>query len=213
MSGWLGALPALLQGGASLYGAYTANQAGRQQQQAAQQAAAQQQAATGQQLNLLAQIYNQNRADAAPFRQAGTQAVGQFAAEAARPFQETPGYQFVQNEAQRAVLANASSRGLVNSGAVLRALQDRSASLADQTYGNYMNRLASLSGLGQTAAGQTMAAGQGYGGQASGVIGGGTQAVNNFLTGGAGAQASGMVQGANALMGGANNILSYWAGR
>lgn len=207
MSGWLGPL---IQGATSLYGAYTANQAGNRQAQAAQQAAAQQQGATAQQVNLLQQIYNQNRADATPFRQAGTQAVGQFAAEAARPFTETPGYQFAQQEAMRGVLANASSRGLVNSGSVLRALQDRSVNLADQTYGNYMNRLAALSGIGQTAAGQGMAAGQSFGGQAAGAMQQGVGAANNFMTAGAGAQASGMTQGANALMGGANNLLAYW---
>jgi hypothetical protein len=208
MSGWLGPL---IQGATSLFGAYTANQAGRQQQQAAQQAMAQQQGATDQQLNLLTQIYNQNRADNAPFRQAGTQAVGQYAAQVAQPFQQTPGYQFTQDEAMRGVMANASARGLVNSGSVLRALQDRSANIADQTYGNYMNRLAALSGIGQTATGQGMAAGQGFGGQASGVIGQGTQAANNFMTQGAGAAAGGQINAANALMGGANNLLSYWS--
>jgi hypothetical protein len=211
MSGWLGPL---IQGATSLYGAYAANQAARTQANAAQQAAVQQQGATDQQLNLLQQIYNQNRADQAPYRAAGQQAVGQYAAQAAMPFQQTPGYQFTQDEAMRGVMANASARGLVNSGATLKALQDRAASLADQTYGNYMNRLAALSGIGQTATGATGAMGQGYAQGAAGVIGQGTSAANNYLTQGAGAIASGQNQAANALMGGANNLLSYWsAGR
>lgn len=210
MSGWLGPL---IQGATSLYGAYSANQAANRQNNAAQQAMAQQQGATDQQLNLLTQIYNQNRADAAPYRAAGQQALGQYAANVSMPFTQTPGYQYTQDEAMRAVMANQSARGLVNSGSTLRALQDRAANLADQNYGNYMNRLAALTGIGQTATGQGMAAGQGYGGQASGVIGQGTSAANNYLTQGAGALASGQNQAANALMGGANNILSMWYGR
>lgn len=208
MSGLLGPL---IQGATSLYGAYTANQAGQQQQRAAQQAAAQQQGATDQQVNLLTQIYNQNRQDNAPFRQAGMQGLAQYAGQVAQPFQQSPGYQWTQDEAQRAVMANQSARGLVNSGSTLRALQDRSANLANQEYGTYMNRLASLAGMGQTATGQGMAAGQSYGGQAAGAIGQGVSASNMFNTQGAGAAASGQVQGANALMGGANNLLSYWS--
>jgi hypothetical protein len=210
MSGWLGPL---IQGAASLYGAYTADRNGQRMSGTAQNAANATQAATDQQLNLLTQIYNQNRADAAPYRAAGQQALGQYAANVAMPFTQTPGYQYTQDEAMRAVMANQSARGLVNSGSTLRALQDRAANLADQNYGNYMNRLAALTGIGQTATGQGMAAGQGYGGQASGVIGQGTAAANNFLTQGAGALASGQNQAANALMGGANNILSMWYGR
>lgn len=82
--------------------------------------------------------------------------------------------------------------------------------IADQTYGNYMNRLAALSGIGQTAVGQGQQAAQTYGTAGSGVIGQGTQATNQFLTAGAGAAASGQNQAANALMGGANNLLSYY---
>jgi len=40
----------------------------------------------------------------------------------------------------------------------------------------------------------------------------GTQASNNYLTAGAGAAASGQNQAANALMGGAGNLLSYYLG-
>jgi hypothetical protein len=211
MSGSLSWIAPLLQGGASLYGAYTANQAGRTQANAANQAAQTQANSTNAQLNLLAQMYNQSRDDMAPYRSAGQAGLGAYAANLAQPFQQTPGYQFLQNEAMRGVMANQSARGMVNSGATLRALQDRAAGIADQSYGQYMNRLAALSGIGQTAAGQGASAAQGYGGQAAGVMGQGAQAQNQFLTQGAGALASGQNQAANALMGGANNLLSYWS--
>ena len=210
MSGALSWIAPLAQAGASIYGAYTANQAGQAQQRAAQQAITQQQGATDAQMNLLSQMYNQNRADAAPYRAAGQAGLDAYAANLSGDFRNTPGYQFAQSEGMRGVMANQAANRMVNSGATLRALQDRSMGIADQTYGNYMNRLAALSGIGQTAVGQGQQAAQTYGTAGSGVIGQGTQATNQFLTAGAGAAASGQNQAANALMGGANNLLSYY---
>lgn len=210
MSGALSWIAPLVNAGASIYGAYTANQAGRRQQQAAQQAGQQQQASTDAQMNLLAQMYNTNRADAAPYRAAGQAGLEAYAGNLSQPFQQTPGYQFMQNEGMRGVMANAAANRMVNSGATLRALQDRSMGIADQTYGQYMNRLAALSGIGQTAVGQGQQAASGYGTAGAGVLGQNAQAQGQYLTGGAGAAASGQNQAANALMGGANNLLSYY---
>lgn len=211
MSGSMSWLAPVLQGASSLFGAYTANRAGQQQANAANQAAQMQANTTNAQTNLLAQMYNQSRDDMAPYRAAGQAGLGGYMENLSQPFDQTPGYQFMQNEAMRGVMANAASRGLVNSGATLRALQDRAAGLADQTYGQHMNRLAAAAGLGQTAVGQGAAAGQNYAGTAANVMGQGTAASNNLLTQGAGALASGQNQAANALMGGVNNLLSYYA--
>lgn len=185
---WTSLIGPLLTAGTSIYGAMQANRAGERQANAARDAAAAQQATAGNQLSMLA-----------PWRQAGERGLNLFADQVAQPFQQSPGYQFAYDEAMRGVMQNQAARGLVGSGSTLRALQDRGAGLASQEYGNYMNRLAALSGLGQTAAGQ-----------GAGFMGQGTAAANNFLTAGAGAQASGQVQGANALMGGANNLLTYF---
>lgn len=185
---WTSLLGPLISAGASIYGATQASRAGQTQANAANNAAAMQQQATQNQLAMLA-----------PWRQAGERGLNLFADQVAQPFQQSPGYQFTYDEAMRGVMQNQAARGLVGSGSTLRALQDRGAGLASQEYGNYMNRLAALSGLGQTAAGQ-----------GAGFVGQGAQAANNYLTAGAGAQASGQVQGANALMGGANNLLSYY---
>ena len=238
MSGWLGALgqiaPALIQGGAAIYGANQANRAGQTQNNAAVQAAQlqanaynqanQQQANTTQaQTNLLAQMYNQNRADQSPYRDAGQQALGGYMQNLSGDFRNTPGYQFMQNEGMRGVMANAAANRNVNSGATLRALQDRSMGIADQTYGQYMNRLGSVMGMGQNAAAQTGNAASSYGQTAAGVMGQGQTAQNNLLTGGAGVQgnyltqgagalANGQNQAANTLMGGAGNLLSYYMG-
>ena len=213
MSGALSWLAPLASAGASIYGAYQANRSGQQQQQAATQAGQLSANATNAQTNLLAQMYNQTRADQAPYRAAGQQGLEAYTQNLSQPFQQTPGYQFMQNEGQRAVMANAAQRGLVNSGGTLRALQDRGMGIADQTYGQYMNRLAALSGIGQTAAGQgAQAAGQ-YGQAASNVMGQGAQTQGQYLTAGAGAAAGGQNAASNALMGGANNLLSWYMGK
>lgn len=232
MSGALSWLAPLAQAGASIYGAYSANQAGKSQQQAAQQAAQAQAQATQQasqvqqqgndaQLNLLSQMYNTNRADAAPYRAAGQAGLDAYQQNLGADFRQTPGYQYQQSEGMRAVMANAAANRNVNSGATLKALQDRGMNIADQGYGQYMNRLAALSGIGQTAVGQGQQAATSYGQSASNAIGQnsaalgqygmqGTQASNNYLTAGAGAAASGQNQAANALMGGTNNLLAYY---
>ena len=57
-----------------------------------------------------------------------------------------PGYQFRQEEGQRAVERAASARGFNRSGNVLAALQQRSQDLAAQEYGNIINRLSGLAG-------------------------------------------------------------------
>ena len=78
-----------------------------------------------------------------------------------------PGYEFVQSEAMRGVMSNASALGGVRSGGTLKALQDRSSSIADQQYGTIFNRLAGIAQggqqvpLGQYAAIGASAIGQG----------------------------------------------------
>lgn len=56
----------------------------------------------------------------------------------------------------------ASASGSVLSGAQSQALAGYAGDLASQTYGNYVNQLNSMSGYGQTAAGNIQTAGQNY---------------------------------------------------
>jgi len=65
-------------------------------------------------------------------------------------FKQGTGYQNILRSAMEGVTANSAARGLLNSGAALRAYQDRSADLADRTYQNY---LAQVLGGAQTATG------------------------------------------------------------
>jgi hypothetical protein len=107
--------------------------------------------------------YQQQRADVAPWRDTGGQALGatadllglngQDAANAAMGnFQQSPGYQWSMDQGMRAVDAGAAARGMLRSGATLKAEQTFGTGLADQEFSNYYARLAGLSGQGLTAA-------------------------------------------------------------
>lgn len=75
---------------------------------------------------------------------AATTAMGKFTA--------SPGYQYQVDQGLRAVDAGAASQGIVRSGATLKAEQTLGNNLANQDFGNYINRLNSLSTLGESAA-------------------------------------------------------------
>lgn len=64
----------------------------------------------------------------------------------------TPGYQFQLGQGMQAIDRSAAARGGLMSGATIKAAQRYGTGLASQEFGNYANRLASLIGLGQTAA-------------------------------------------------------------
>jgi hypothetical protein len=109
------------------------------------------------------QALTQQRNDLAPFRTAGTAAVGdasdllglngQDAATAAMgKFQQSPGYQFSRDQGLRAVDAGASATGMLRSGATIKAEDAFGTGLADQEFGNYYNRVKGLADLGETAA-------------------------------------------------------------
>ncbi len=126
--------------------------------------------------------FQETRADLAPWRTIGAQALGQYAdmlgvprapgAEvAAAPdrsaFFESPGYQFRLGEGVKAVERSAAARGSLQSGAAMKAVQRYGEGLASQEYGPYMDRLAGLAGAGQQAVTQTGV----FGAQAAGARG------------------------------------------
>ncbi len=107
----------------------------------------------------------------------------------------TPGYQFRLQEGINALDRGAAARGLSLSGAQLKGVQGYGEGMASQEYTNYMNRLASLAGLGQQAAGTTGQYGINYANQA----GQNTMAAGN-------ARASGYINQANAFTGGVQGV-------
>jgi hypothetical protein len=73
-------------------------------------------------LALQERMFEQGRADLAPWRQAGGQAIGQGLAmlQPGYDYTASPGYQFRFNEGQRAVDSSAASKGQLFSGGTLK---------------------------------------------------------------------------------------------
>lgn len=78
------------------------------------------------------------------------QSPSQMAMTERRGFQETPGYQFQVQEGEKGVLNNLSALGMRDSGAALKSLTNYRMGVANQEYGNYLNRLAGVAGMGQS---------------------------------------------------------------
>lgn len=159
-------------------------------------------------------MYDTQREDAAPWRQAGGVALGQLASGdvfGEGGFQADPGYQFRMSEGMKAINSNAAARGGVNSGATLKALarygQDFASNEYNNAYGRQYNRLSALAGFGQGANQQVSNAGTNYANAVSGnQIGLGNAAASNIMgqTGRMGDFIQGAMQaGAKAAGGGA----------
>jgi hypothetical protein len=196
--GWVGPL---VNAGLGAWGASQASNA----QTAGYQQAAQ---TANNALQLQGQIYNQNRADLAPWRQYGQAGLAQFANSIGPSFQQSPGYQFAMDQGVRALDRSAAARGSLDSGAQRMALTRFGQGLANQEYGNYQNRLAALAGIGQTAAGQGVQAGMGFGGAAMT----GANALGNIQANAGTAQAQGNLAFTNAIRSGVNGLVDYWGG-
>jgi len=147
---------------------------------------------------------DQQRADLAPWRTTGGQANtasadllglnGQDAATAAfGNFHTSPGYQWSFDQGMRGVDAGAAAKGMLRSGATLKAEQTFGTGLADQEFTSYYNRLFDMSHIGESAA--------------AGGADTARQASNSALAAG-NAQSSIYGNTASGLGGIANNLLS-----
>jgi hypothetical protein len=235
MSGslWSYAIPAAIGLGTAYLGSQSAKKAASTASEASERAAETTSAASERAAELAAaasnraidaqlQMFQQGREDLAPFRASGLRGLAGVEANIGPSFQESPGYQFAVGEGINAIDRGASARGMLNSGARLRELSRYGTGMANQEYGNYQNRLAALAGLGQTATGQGVAAGQNaasgignaamQGGAAQGnaYMQGGTAAGNAILQGGQ-AAAQGITGGTNAMFGGLNAGLGMYS--
>lgn len=166
-------------------------------------------------------MYDQTREDQAPWREAGTQALGQIGAGLASggdfnrsftmaDFQKDPGYDFRLNQGLDAVQGSRAARGSMLSGSTLKALSDYGSNYASSEYGKAydrfnndrtqrFNRLSTVAGIGQTATNNVGTAG--------------IYTANNVgsnMMGAANAQAAGYVGQANAINGGASNLQSLY---
>ncbi|MEX0319019.1 MAG: hypothetical protein AB3N21_13760 [Ruegeria sp.] len=116
-----------------------------------------------------------------------------------RGFQETPGYKFALEQGIDAIDASAASRGNLFSGATLKAQQRHGIGLANQEYGNFLNRLTGGASQGQASAANIANAGVNFTSGAESALG----RIGN-------AQAAGAIAGGNAFTGGISNALGTW---
>ncbi|GAA5075440.1 hypothetical protein [Lysobacter panacisoli] len=131
------------------------------------------------------EVYDRVKPVAAPATGAG---VSTTQAQAFDRFRNQPGYQFGLTEGVRALDSSAAASGGLFSGKAGKALTQFGQNYADQQgYSPYMNRLASLAGIGQTATNQNNALGQATAGN-----------VGNALMNAGNARASGIAGSANA---------------
>lgn len=77
----------------------------------------------------------------------------QVANKAFQNFQDSSGYQYQLNQGLGAVNSNAYATGMGNSGATLKALQDRGNQLANMSITGYLGQLTGQQGVGQNAKG------------------------------------------------------------
>lgn len=90
-------------------------------------------------------------------------------------FFTSPDYQFRQDEQMRALTARNAALGIQDSGAAQRSALQLSGNLASSEFNNYANRLASLAGVGQTAAHNQVAAGANFANSMGNVLGNNAQ--------------------------------------
>lgn len=195
--------------GAAVVGGVASNMAANKQAGAANNAA-----------NAQLTAAQQARADQAPWRQAGVTALGQLGELTATggdlnrnfsmsDFQADPGYQFRMDQGMKALQGTAAAKGGLLSGGAAKASLEFAQGLGSQEYQNAFgrfeaqnndryNRLASLAGLGQTAA------------STSGQFGlAGAAGYGNYATQGANAQAAGYIGMGNAINSGVSNWMDY----
>lgn len=154
MASWFDLIPSLINAGTSIAGGVMGSQAARD--------AARTQAGSAEEANrLLWDIYQQNRSDLAPFREAGTAALGGLAGLAGQPFtaapfdasglaftppsgqqvlNDDPGYNWRIQQGMKALEGGAAARGGLLSGGTVQAAQRFGQDLASQEYGNAYGR-------------------------------------------------------------------------
>lgn len=179
--------------GGGMMGKNASSKAGNQQAAAMQQA-----------LDYQKEVHQTASDQFAPYITGGTNALGALgqlfgisipgtgytgnALDSFKAFTQTPYYQFPLQQGIDAMDRSATARGLELNPGQMAAVNKYGQGVASSNFGNYIQQLASLAGIGQSSI--------------SALSGQGNQAATNVLTGQSGlgtAQASGTVGGANAL--------------
>lgn len=168
--------------------------------------------------------YDLNRADLAPYREAGSTAIGQLGAGTAdgadfnrdftmADFTKDPGYQFRMDEGTHALEGSAAARGGLLSGRAGKELERYGQDYASGEYSNAynrfnadrttrFNRLATVAGVGQTATNTGISAGSNS-----------TNSIADLTLERANAQAAGRIGQANAYGQGLDSLANFYRTR
>lgn len=98
-------------------------------------------------------------------------------------FKQDPGQAFLQQRAQKNLVANASAIGELGGGNVRSDLVQQGVGFGQQDFGNYYNRLAGISGTGQQTGAQLGQFGSQFAGNAAGALTGAAQARASGILG------------------------------
>jgi hypothetical protein len=211
----------------AIMGSQATQAAAKEQAEAAKYAANLQKKAFDEQLAYTKEQNTLARADLAPYRETGTEALGRLR-DLNQPggdfqrdftladFEADPGYQFRLAEGQKALERSAAARGGVLSGRQLKDLtrfgQDTASAEYGAAYTRFLNnrttrfnRLAALAGIGQTATNTTGQFGQAAASAMGNAAAGYANAAGELALQGANARASGYIGGANAWSQGLSN--------
>jgi hypothetical protein len=134
-----------------------ASRAAKHQEQFAREAMDLQRETYGGLRNDARQMWAQQRADQAPWMQAGQTSLAQLLKMMSGGYDHSqmasdPGFQFRMQEGQKALERSAAARGGLNSGGFMKGLARYSQGVASDEFGNRFNRLAGIAGMGQGSA-------------------------------------------------------------
>lgn len=158
-----------------------------------------------QQLDFAKQVYGDQQALYAPYRESGAygnQAYNSLLGLGPAPagfkgYEQSPGYQWQLGQGLDAAQSSTYARGNGLSGATLQGLNQFGQGFANQDFQQYLNRLQGVAQQGQAAAG-------GQAGAAGNYAANGLNAIGSMGD----ARAAGTIGGFNALSGGLNNAIA-----
>lgn len=183
-------------------------------------------------------MYQQNRADTAPWREAGATALGTLNTGTApggdfnknfsfgmNDFNADPGYQFSLDQATKALQKNAAANGTLNSGGFDKALSEYTLGAASNEYSNVynraytqfntdssnrFNRLATIAGLGSGANSLTTGAGSNAASTIAGTNASSAAGQANAAYGVGNANSAGIMGSNNSIVNGLGSAMNQY---
>ncbi|KKW92688.1 hypothetical protein [Sphingobium chungbukense] len=215
--------PAVAIAGAAVAGgistAVAGSKAAKAQKQGAKAAADASERATQLQVDEAKRQYDLTRSDYEPYRETGYKAldtlaglygVGGTKIDPTAALEATPGYKFQLDEGLKAINRSNAARGILNSGGADKARMRYASGLAASNYDAFANRIAALAGVGQSATGQTAAAGQAASNAITSAYGVNGQNQANAAMAAGNARASSYANIGASISGATNNLASLY---